>query len=234
MLDKLIYDIRILKNPQKATLLQRYFKTGKGEYAEGDKFLGLTVPICRQISKKNKDLSLSDLKELLKSRYHEERLIALLILVSQFGKNQKKIFDFYLSSTKYINNWDLVDLTAPKIVGQYLYHLKDADIRSKQLKKLATSNNLWQRRIAVLATFYFIHENHFDESLQIAKMLLQDRHDLIHKAIGWMLREVGKRDQNVEEIFLRKYYQKMPRTMLRYAIEKFPDSLRRFYLARST
>ena len=202
MLDKLIYDIRILKNPQKATLLQRYFKTGKGEYAEGDKFLGLTVPICRQISKKNKDLSLSDLKELLKSRYHEERLIALLILVSQFGKNQKKIFDFYLSSTKYINNWDLVDLTAPKIVGQYLYHLKDADIRSKQLKKLATSNNLWQRRIAVLATFYFIHENHFDESLQIAKMLLQDRHDLIHKAIGWMLREVGKRDQNVEETFL--------------------------------
>lgn len=234
MLNHLIRDVRSQKNPQKAVLLQRYFKTGKGEYAEGDKFLGLTVPLCRQISKKYKELSFSEIKQLLKSKYHEERLIALLILVSQFGKNQKQIFDFYLSSTKYINNWDLVDLTAPKIVGRYLYHLEDTNIRFEQLKELAKSNNLWPRRIAVLATFYFINENHFDESLQIAKMLLQDRHDLIHKAIGWMLREVGKRDQNVEEIFLRKHYKKMPRTMLRYAIEKFPDSLRRFYLARST
>jgi 3-methyladenine DNA glycosylase AlkD len=216
-------------NPQKAELLQRFFKTGPGEYGEGDIFLGIMVPVQRSIAKKFKDLPIKDLKELLYSDKHEERLIALLILVEQFkkGDEQKKedIFTFYHLHRKRINNWDLVDLTAHIISGSYLMN-KDKSL----LYKLAESKNIWDRRIAVISTFYFIKYNVFDDALCIAEKLLNDKHDLIHKAVGWMLREIGKRDMYAEEGFLEKNYKKMPRTMLRYAIEKFPEKKRLAYL----
>lgn len=216
-------------NSQKAKLLQGFFKTGKGQYGEGDIFLGIMVPIQREIAKKYQDLYLSDIQKLLNSKIHEERLIALLILVSQFkrGDIQKRevIFKFYLKNAKNINNWDLVDLTAPNIVGQFLINKN-----RKILYHLAKSENLWEKRIAVLSILSFIKDNQFDDALKIAEILLKDKHDLIHKAVGWMLREVGKRNLAVEEKFLKKYYKKMPRTMLRYAIEKFPEKKRRWYL----
>jgi len=216
-------------NPQKAALLQRFFKTGPGEYGEGDIFLGIMVPVQRSIAKKYKELSLKDLKELLSSDKHEERLIALLILVEQFkkGDEQKKedIFTFYHLYRKRINNWDLVDLTAHIISGSYLMH-KDKTI----LYKLTDSKNIWDRRIAVISTFYFIKNNVFNDALCIAEKLLYDQHDLIQKAVGWMLREIGNRDINTEEGFLEKHYKEMPRTMLRYAIEKFPEKKRLAYL----
>jgi 3-methyladenine DNA glycosylase AlkD len=216
-------------NPQKAELLQRFFKTGPGEYGDGDIFLGIMVPVQRSIAKKFKNLSLKDLKKLLYSDNHEERLIALFILVEQFkkGDEQKKedIFTFYHLHRKRINNWDLVDLTAHIISGSYLMN-KDKSL----LYKLAESKNIWDRRIAVISTFYFIKYNVFDDAFCIAKKLLNDKHDLIHKAVGWMLREIGKRDMYAEEGFLEKNYKKMPRTMLRYAIEKFPEKKRLAYL----
>jgi 3-methyladenine DNA glycosylase AlkD len=222
-------EIKKHANPQKALLLQRFFKTGPGEYGEGDIFLGIMVPVQRSIAKKYKDLSLKDLKELLSSDKHEERLIALLILVEQFkkGDDRKKedIFTFYHLNRKQINNWDLVDLTAHIISGSYLID-KDKTI----LYKLAESANIWDRRIAALSTFHFIKNNVFDDALCIAEKLLNDKHDLIHKAVGWMLREIGNKDRNTEEGFLEKHYKKMPRTMLRYAIEKFPEKKRLAYL----
>ena len=188
--------------------------------------MGLTVPQCRQLVRKYKDLSFQDITELLHSGYHEERLIALLILVHNFPKDPQKIYGLYLNSTKYINNWDLVDLTAPKIVGEYLLD-KPLDI----LFKLAKSKSLWERRIAILATFAFIHQGNSKPTLQIAEMLLHDKEDLIHKAVGWMLREVGKRcSQKVLTDFLDKHYRSMPRTALRYSIERFPEPLRVKYL----
>jgi 3-methyladenine DNA glycosylase AlkD len=224
-------DIQKLATPEKAEQLSRYFKTGKGEYGEGDVFLGLTVPQMRKISKKYRTLDLAAIKELLKSRIHEHRLVALLILVEQFGKadekERKKIYGFYLANTKSINNWDLVDLTAPRIVGPYL-----ADKDRKVLYRLARSKNLWERRIAVLSTYEFIRNGEFTDSLKIAEILLDDRHDLIHKAVGWMLREVGNRDQKAEEKFLKKHYRKMPRTMLRYAIEKFDGKKKKSYMKK--
>ena len=222
-------EIRRNANPQKAALLQRFFKTGPGEYGEGDIFLGIMVPVQRSIAKKYKELSFKDLKKLLDSKIHEERLIALLILVEQFQKadEQKKedIFTFYHLNKKGINNWDLVDLTAHRISGSYLMD-KDKTI----LYKLAESTNIWDRRIAVMSTFYFIKNNVFDDALGIAEILLNDKHDLIHKAVGWMLREIGNKDTNTEEGFLERHYKKMPRTMLRYAIEKFPEKKRLAYL----
>jgi 3-methyladenine DNA glycosylase AlkD len=222
-------DIKKNANPQKAVLLQRFFKTGPGDYGEGDIFLGIMVPVQRSIAKKYKELSLKEIKELLHSKFHEERLIALFILVEQFkkGDEQKKedIFTFYHLHRKRINNWDLVDLTADRISGSYLLD-KDKTI----LYKLAESKNIWDRRIAVMSTFHFIKNNVFDDSLYLSKKLLNDKHDLIHKAVGWMLREIGKRDINTEEGFLEKHYKKMPRTMLRYAIEKFPEKKRLAYL----
>ena len=222
-------EIKKNADPQKAVLLQRFFKTGPGQYGEGDVFLGIMVPVQRSIVKKYKDLSLKDLKELLYSDKHEERLIALLILVEQFQKGdaQKKedIFTFYHLHRKRINNWDLVDLTAHRISGSYLMD-KDKSL----LYKLTESENIWDRRIAVMSTFYFIKYNVFDDALCIAEKLLNDNHDLIHKAVGWMLREIGNRDINTEEGFLEKHYKKMPRTMLRYAIEKFPEKKRLAYL----
>ena len=222
-------EIKKSANPQKAELLQRFFKTGPGEYGEGDIFLGIMVPVQRSIAKKFKQLPLKDLKELLYSDKHEERLISLLILVEQFRKGddqlKEEIFTFYHLHRKRINNWDLVDLTAHIISGSYLMD-KDKTI----LYKLADSKNIWDRRIAVLSTFHFIKNNVFNDALCIAEKLLIDKHDLIQKAVGWMLREIGKRDINTEEGFLEKHYKKMPRTMLRYAIEKFPEKKRLAYL----
>lgn len=232
MIDRLREELRKMADPQRAKILQGFFKTGIGEYGEGDIFLGITVPQSRKIAIKFRNLDFTSITQLLKSKIHEERLIALLILVCNFNtgdeKAQEKIFNFYLKNTKYINNWDLVDLSAPNIVG---VHLLDKD--RKILYELAKSENIWERRIAVLATFRFIKENLLDDSLEIAEMLLQDEHDLIHKAVGWMLREVGKRDLKKEIKFLDRHHQKMPRTMLRYAIEKFPQKLRVLYLKKN-
>jgi len=212
-----------LKNSDKAKGLQRFFKTGKGEYGEGDIFLGITVPLLRQVSNKYLDLSLGDLQILFNSKIHEYRMIALFVLIKK--EDKRAAFDFYLKNTRNINNWDLVDLSAPKIIGDYLLN-RDKSI----LSKLARSNNLWERRIAVLSTFAFIKNNNFGDSLKIAEILINDEHDLIHKAVGWMLREVGKRDLKTEEEFLEKNYRKMPRTCLRYAIEKFSEEKRRAFL----
>jgi len=221
-------EIKSLADPERAKHSLRFFRTGPGEYGEGDKFLGLTVPQCRQLVRKYKDLSLSDITELLHSEYHEERLIALLLLVHNFSKDSQKIYDLYLKSTKYINNWDLVDLTAPRIVGEYLLD-KPVDI----LFKLAKSKSLWERRIAILATFAFIYKGEPKPTLKIAEMLLHDKEDLIHKAVGWMLREVGKRcGQKPLTDFLNQHYKSMPRTMLRYSIERFPEKTRKEYLLR--
>ncbi|MDP3955079.1 MAG: DNA alkylation repair protein [bacterium] len=225
----LVSEIQKQKNLQKAKILQRFFKTGKGEYGEGDIFLGLTVPLERQIAKNYSHLPLSDLQKLLKSKIHEHRLVTLLILVGQYKKanekTKKEIFDFYLDNTKNISNWDLVDLSAPNIVGDFLLD-KDREI----LSKLAKSSCLWERRIAVLATYAFIKASGFSDTLKIAEILLKDKHDLIHKAVGWMLREVGKRDEGILDKFLKENLPKIPRTTLRYAIERFPETKRKSYL----
>lgn len=217
------------KNPAQAINLQRFFKTGKGEYGEGDVFYGIKVPVQRMIAGQFNDLSLDDLKALLTSKVHEERLIAAFILVDQFKKgNEKKkkiIFDFYLKNRKGINNWDLVDLSAPKIVGVYLI-----DKEKELLYKFARSKDLWEKRISIISTQAFIREHFFEDTLNISEILLNDKHDLIHKAVGWMLREIGNRDLEIEEQFLKKHYKIMPRTMLRYAIEKFPEKKRKAYL----
>lgn len=222
-------DLDKLKNPQKAKALSGFFKTGKGEYGEGDIFLGLTVPQQRQITKKYPDLSLEDLQKLLSSKIHEYRLTSLFILIAKYKKADERekgeIFDFYLKNTKNINNWDLIDLSAPSIVGDYLLE-KDRAI----LYRLAKSKSLWEKRIAILATATFIKNGQLKDTLKISEILLNDKHDLIHKAVGWMLREIGKKDQKVEEQFLMKYYKTMPRTMLRYAIERFSEEKRKFYL----
>ena len=226
MLNEFKKDMNKLKNPKKAKLLSGFFKTGKGEYGEGDVFLGIMVPQQREVSKKHRYLSLNDLQVLLNSKIHEYRLTALFILIYQYQKagNKKAIVNFYLKNTKNINNWDLVDLSAPRILGDYLIS-KDRKI----LYKLA-KGHLWDKRIAILATFAFIAKKDFKDSLRIAEILLKDKHDLIHKAVGWMLREIGKRDQITEEKFLKKHCKNMPRTMLRYAIEKFDEKKRGFYL----
>jgi len=221
--------IKALHSRKVADTMQWFFKTGKGEYGEGDIFAGLKVPVQRKIAKEFRNLSLDEIKQLLGSRIHEERLISLFILVDQYSngseKEKEKIYNFYVQNRKGINNWDLVDLSAPKIVGKHLLG-KDKSI----LFKFAQSKNLWERRIGILSTYEFIRNNNFKPTLEIAEILLNDEHDLIHKAVGWMLREVGKKDLQTEEKFLRKYYKTMPRTMLRYAIEKFPESKRKKYL----
>ncbi len=222
-------ELKSYSSPQAAEILQRFFKTGPGEYGEGDRFLGIKVGPLRKIAKKYSVLELKDVKKLLHSQAHEERLVALFILIHQFDRGEedlrRKIFNLYLKNTKYINNWDLIDLSAPKIIGVYLFN-KPRDV----LYKLAKSKSLWERRISILSTFYFIREKDFKDTLKVSKILLNDEHDLIHKAVGWMLREVGKRCLETEEKFLKKHYQKMPRTMLRYAIERFPETKRQAYL----
>jgi 3-methyladenine DNA glycosylase AlkD len=217
-------------NKEKAEILQKFFKTGKGQYGEGDVFLGIVVPQQRKIAQKFKELGMKEIEKLLDSNIHEKRLIALLILIEKYKKADPKekneIFEFYLKNTKNINNWDLVDLSAPNIVGDFL-----ADKGRDILYDLAKSKDLWKRRIAIISTFSFIRKNEFEDTLKITEMLIDDTHDLIHKSTGWMLREVGKRDQKALEGFLKKYYKNMPRTMLRYAIEKFPEDKRKKYLS---
>ncbi|MFA5652060.1 MAG: DNA alkylation repair protein [Candidatus Paceibacterota bacterium] len=229
--EELKIQLRLFADVEKATLLQRFFKTGKGQYGEGDIFLGVMVPYTRKVAKKFTDLTLPQIKELLYSKIHEERLCALILLEEKYRKSdeagKKIVFDFYIKNAKQANSWDLVDLFAPKIAGDYLID-KDKSI----LYKFAVSKNLWEKRIAILSTFWFIKYKKYNDSLKIAKILMNDKHDLIHKAIGWMLREIGKRDLTVEEKFLQKYYKKMPRTMLRYAIEKFSEEKRLNYLKK--
>jgi 3-methyladenine DNA glycosylase AlkD len=234
MLNQIRKEIKQEGDKKKAVFLGRFFKTGKGEYAEGDVFLGLTVPQSRNIVKKYRELALADCVKLLQSPIHEERLIALLIMVSQFEKGgekaRKEIYDLYLENTKYINNWDLVDLSAAQIVWTYL--LQHSASCNVVLVSLAKSNNLWEKRIAIIATFALIRSGEYEKTFTIADILLHDNHDLIHKAVGWMLREVGKRvSQEAEEKFLKTRYKTMPRTMLRYAIERFEEGKRKKYLA---
>ncbi|HJX51061.1 MAG TPA: DNA alkylation repair protein [Candidatus Nanoarchaeia archaeon] len=232
MLKELIEDLNKLKDKNQAEVLQRFFKTGKGEYGEGDVFLGIKVPVQRKICKKY-DLELNEIQELLNSKIHEYKLCGLLILINRYKKAEKnpvekiRIFEFYIenASKNNINNWDLVDLSAPKIAGEFL--LKDD---RRILKNLAKSDNIWERRIAIVSTMPFVKNRNFGETLSIADILINDEHDLIHKAVGWMLREIGKKNENVLEIFLATRYKQMPRTMLRYAIEKFPEEKREKYL----
>jgi len=221
--------LRRFATKEKAVGLQRFFKTGLGQYGEGDKFLGVMVPDIRKVVKEFRDLPLAETEKLLQSSWHEERLCALLLLVGQFERGdeveRKKVYSLYLRNTRYINNWDLVDLSAPKIVGPYL----DGGSRSL-LYRFVRSGNLWERRIAILATFHYIKNGEFTDSLALAEKLLGDDHDLMHKAVGWMLREVGKKDVAVLEGFLKKHRHRMPRTTLRYAIERFPEARRKKYL----
>jgi len=221
--------LRQLGDPEKARFLQRFFKTGPGQYAEGDCFIGLKVPQVRLLLREYRTLSPKDVLPLLASPIHEERLFALIALVRCFEKGdqptREQVYTLYLANTSRINNWDLVDISAPRIVGGFLL-----ERNSDPLELLAQSASLWERRIAIIATFTFIRQNRFEETLRIARLLLHDREDLIHKAVGWMLREVGKREPAVEEEFLREHYRIMPRTMLRYAIEKFPEEKRQMYL----
>ncbi|MGB8316541.1 MAG: DNA alkylation repair protein [Ignavibacteriaceae bacterium] len=216
-------------NKQQAIILQRFFKTGKGEYGEGDVFAGIKVPLSRKIANDFKDLDFTDLQKVIQSKIHEERLITLFILIAKYKNSddavREKLFNFYLKNIRYVNNWDLVDLSAEKIIGAYLI-----DKDKRLLFDLVKSNNIWERRIAIMSTFCFIKANQFAVALKISELLLKDKHDLIHKASGWMLREIGKRDIQAEEVFLQKYYKNMPRTMLRYAIEKFPEKKRLNYL----
>lgn len=219
-----------LANPEIASHSLRFFKTAPGEYGSGDKFLGIRVPVIRQAVKKFETISLPVTTKLLKSEYHEIRLFALLVLVANYSKaddhGKKIIYELYLNNTQYINNWDLVDSSAHKIVG---IHLEDKD--RANLYKLSKSASLWERRIAIISTFHFIRNNQFDDTLKISRQLLDDEEDLIHKAVGWMLRETGKRNKDVETAFLNRHYQAMPRTMLRYAIEKFSKEERQRYLS---
>ena len=223
-------EIKKSANPQKVKILQKFFKTDKGQYGEGDVFIGLMVPESRKISKKYLNLTFKEILILLSSKIHEERLICLLILVDKFKKatqnEQEKIFRFYIKHAKKVNNWDLVDLSAPNILGTYLLGTPDRPI----LYKLAKSDNIWKKRISIIATLTFIRNAQFDDTLRLAEILIFDNNDLIHKAVGWMLREVGKRDEILLEQFLEKYCKVMPRTTLRYATEKFSKQKRKNFL----
>ena len=227
---QIVNQLKALGDSDIAEHSQRFFKTGAGEYGEGDKFLGIRVPVIRKCVKEYRDISLEDTLDLLKNTFHEVRLLAVLILVSKYATlktsaEPKEIYQAYLKHTEFINNWDLVDSSAEHIVGAYLFSKN-----RKPLFRLVRSKNLWERRIGVMATFYFIKRDDFSDTLAIAELLLKDKEDLIHKAVGWMLREVGNRNLKKEESFLNKHYKDMPRTMLRYAIEKLPEVKRQAYL----
>jgi 3-methyladenine DNA glycosylase AlkD len=221
-----------LANPADAKFLQGFFKTGPGQYGEGDKFLGLRVPALRKLARNYAELSRDDVLKMLASPWHEERLLALVIMVGAYESGdvaeRRLVHRDYLANTRYINNWDLVDASAGGIVGA---HLEAGSI--SLLSRLARSKDMWERRIAIVSTFYFIKRGELGPTLIIAELLLRDSHDLIHKSVGWMLREVGKRDRKVLDGFLREHYHGMPRTMLRYAIERHPEAIRRKYLAGS-
>lgn len=223
-------ELEQLTDPETSAHLQRFFKTGPGDYGEGDRFLGIRVPVLRKLARGYyQALSLEEILPLIHSPWHEIRMTALIILTLKFKSagtaNKKKIYQLYMRNTSFINNWDLVDVTSPHIVGEYLL-----DQDRTPLYTFARSRDLWKKRIAIVSTYTFIRNNQYDDTLAISEILLRDRHDLIHKAVGWMLRETGNRDRKIEESFLRQHYQSMPRTMLRYAIEKFPEKLRKQYL----
>ena len=223
--------LRDAGNPKDAVFLQRFFKTGPGQYGEGDVFLGIRVPASRALARQCADLPFADVEKLLHDKYHEARLLALILLVGRYerGDNaeRQRVYRAYLANTDCINNWDLVDLSAPSIVGAHL------ESRSRApLDKLAKSKDLWERRIAIVATYWFIRLRQFDDTLRISTALLGDTHDLIHKAVGWMLREVGKRDESVLEHFLDEHAKTMPRTALRYSIERMTPERRKHYMAR--
>lgn len=228
-LDGVWRDLEALANPEDAVLLQRFFRTGPGEYGEGDRFLGIRVPVIRQRVRMYRALPRGPVIALLHSPWHEARLLALLLLVDRYRRGgpeeREAIHRAYLANTRFVNNWDLVDTSAEHLVGAHI-----APDHLSLLERLAGSGWLWERRIAILATLHWIRRGEFAPALHIAGMLLHDRHDLIHKATGWMLREVGKRDREREEVFLRAHGGAMPRTMLRYAIERFPEPLRQQYL----
>lgn len=231
-IESLINELKSYSNKEYAAHHLRFFKTGKGEYGEGDLFYGLKVPDVRRITKKYyKNIPLNDVKQLLINPYHEFRLAALIILVLKFQKTsieeKEDIFNLYLNNVSYINNWDLVDISAPHIVGAYLFN-KNTD----QLWDLARSNHLWSERISIISTLYFIKKDKYFETIDIAEFFLNHKHDLMHKATGWMLREVGKRDMKVLLDFLDKFYKQMPRTMLRYSIEKLSPELRNKYMQK--
>ena len=223
-------ELRAEADADDAVHLQRFFKTGPGQYGEGDRFLGVRVPVLRRLARDYRTLPADDALALLQSRWHEERLLGLLLLVGIYqrglGDDKQDVYDAYLAHTRHINNWDLVDASAEHIVGPHV-----SPDRVDVLERLARSPDLWERRIAMLATFHWIKQGQFAPALRIATLLLADHHDLIHKAVGWMLREIGKRDRAVEKAFLQEHYRAIPRTALRYAIEHFPDPERRRYLA---
>jgi 3-methyladenine DNA glycosylase AlkD len=223
-------ELHALANPKDAEFLQRFFKTGKGQYGEGDRFLGIRVPQIRVLVRRFRSLPFAHVLTLLRSPWHEQRLLALLLLVEQYRRGteaeREAIYRAYLANTEYINNWDLVDSSAEHIVGPHLDPRKP-----RGFEQLARSDSLWERRIAMLATFHWIKQKEYGPALRVAAILLKDSHDLIHKAVGWMLREIGKRDPEVEEQFLREHLHHMPRTTLRYAIERFPEKRRRQYLS---
>jgi 3-methyladenine DNA glycosylase AlkD len=227
-------ELAALGSPEKAAHLSRFFKTGPGEYGEGDRFVGVRVPEQRRIAKCHGDLPLKEIDRLMASQFHEHRLTGLLILVDQFADKQepssrREIVDYYLSRLQRVNNWDLVDLSAPKILGAHLLgHPEDRAM----LLDMVKSANLWERRVAVLATYPMIKQGQFNEFLALAETLLTDSHDLMHKAVGWMLRETGKVDPAVLEGFLKKHASTMPRTMLRYAIERLQPARRRYFMSR--
>lgn len=228
-LEKIREELEAAGDPAGAAILQKFFKTGPGEYGEGDVFRGVRIPVLRKLSAKYHDLSLSHAEQVLHSAFHEDRMLAVLLLVRRYEKGDEatkaRIYRLYLKNRKFVNNWDLIDVSAPHVVGAFLW-----DRERGMIHRLAQSGNLWDRRIAIMSTFYFIRRGESGETLTVARTLLLDTEDLIHKAVGWMLREVGNRNLRAEEEFLREYYRQMPRTMLRYAIEKFPEARRKQYL----
>lgn len=226
--DRVTAELDALHSEEKKVVLPRFFKCGPGEYGEGDKFLGVVVPDVRAVARRNTFASLAEIEELLESPWHEARLCALVIMSSKCRKSvPKEVFDFYLAHTERINNWDLVDLTAPTIVGGYIL---DHPEESRVLYSLAESESLWEQRIAIVSTLGLIRAGRLDDTYSLAVKLMRHPHDLMHKAVGWMLREAGKRDQHRLELFLNEYATSMPRTALRYSIEKFPEPLRQHYL----
>jgi 3-methyladenine DNA glycosylase AlkD len=241
-LEKIRKKLHKKSNKNKAKILQRFFKTGKGEYGEGDVFLGVTIPRIREITKKF-EINMKEIRELLKSKVHEERMLGTLFLVKEYEKTKKeknekemkRIFEFYLKNIKSFNNWDLIDLSAPKIIGDYLLENKN---ERKILYELSNLNkgkgfeDLWKKRIAIVSTWTFIRNNEFKDTIKIAKKYLKEEHDLLHKATGWMLREVGKKNKKILLDFLDKYYREMPRTMLRYAIERLDKNKKEYYMKK--
>ncbi|MBT3395320.1 DNA alkylation repair protein [archaeon] len=231
MLRELIYELKLQKNPEKAKILSRFFKTGKGEYAEGDKFLGIIVPIQRKIAKKYYSLTLEQLQQLLDSTIHEHRFTALVILINKYNgansQEKERIVNFYIDNFHNISNWDLVDISCPNIIGDYFLNKP-----KRKLYEWSDSNHLWTKRISIVSTLKLIKNNQFQPTLDLAEKFIEDTHDLIHKASGWMLRELGKRNQEVLESFLNKHSKRMPRTMLRYSIERLSPSKRQKYMKR--